>query len=76
MTLGLGLVVPISTVRALGPKGGEGGLASSVLGALQMLVGAAAAGMPGIIGVSGSLARMAGAILVAAICARASFYRL
>ena len=76
VTLGLGLVVPISTILALGPQGGEGGLASSVLGALQMLVGAVAAGLLGIIGVSGSLVWMAGAILLAAICAWVSYSRV
>ncbi|MGR3503981.1 multidrug effflux MFS transporter [Pseudaestuariivita sp.] len=73
LTAGLGLVVPISTVLALAPQGGEGGLASSVLGALQMVVGGAAAALLGLVAAPGSLAWMAGGLLVAAVSARLIF---
>ncbi len=72
VTMGLGLVVPVATVLALGPQGGEGGLASSLLGAMQMVVGAAAAALLGAVGTQGSLAAMTGGIALAALLALAA----
>ncbi len=66
VTAGLGLVVPISTVLALGPQDEKGGLASSLLGALQMIVGAAAAGLLSSLAPQGSLTAMTAGIAVSA----------
>lgn len=62
--LGMGLVNPLGTAMALGPFSRQAGLASSLLGALQM---ACAGGMTALVGLSGRSPTMAlGTVLTVA----------
>ncbi len=67
---GLGLILPTATVLALEHFNTASGLASSLIGALQMLIGGSAAGLLSLM-FDGSYLMMIGAIAIAALVASA-----